>query len=162
MKKEKLFSYSFSTCKMSQKVSQNCAVFVPEKCNVSQKNVQKVPEWPQKNMACMDTNLRHEKQSSLDSNFRIEPSTRIGIPQFEFKSADEGSTAHAVIKSWQRIAIKSFSQRLTGESFNHKFQSNLGTKSFSQKLTVKVLVKSWHRNLMQKLSARWRCDIVNK
>ena len=31
MKKEKLFSNSFSTCKMSQKVSQNFAVFVPDK-----------------------------------------------------------------------------------------------------------------------------------
>ena len=38
---------------MSQKVSQNFAVFVPEKCHLSQKIYQKVPEWPQKNMACM-------------------------------------------------------------------------------------------------------------
>ena len=38
---------------MSQKVSQNFAVFVPEKCHLSQKNSQKIPEWPQKNMACM-------------------------------------------------------------------------------------------------------------
>ena len=38
---------------MSQKVSQNFAVFVPEKCHLSQKNSQKIPEWPQRNMACM-------------------------------------------------------------------------------------------------------------
>ena len=38
---------------MSQKVSQNFAVFVPEKCHLSQKNFKKIPEWPQKNMACM-------------------------------------------------------------------------------------------------------------
>ena len=31
---------------MSQKVSQNFAVFVPEKCHLSQKNSQKIPEWP--------------------------------------------------------------------------------------------------------------------
>ena len=43
IKKEKLFSNSFSTCKMSLEVSQNFAVFVPEK----------IQENPQKNMACM-------------------------------------------------------------------------------------------------------------
>ena len=53
IKKEKLFSNSFSACKMSLKVSQNFAVIVPEKCHLSQKKSLKVPEWPQKNMACM-------------------------------------------------------------------------------------------------------------
>ena len=38
---------------MSQKVSQNFAVFVPEKCHLSQKNSLKIPEWLQKKMACM-------------------------------------------------------------------------------------------------------------
>ena len=41
---------------MSQKVSQNFAVFVPEKCHLSQK----IPEWP-KNMACMQIVKRERK-----------------------------------------------------------------------------------------------------
>ena len=55
MKREKfvLFIHRFSTWLMSQRVFQNFAVFVPEKCHLSQKIYQKVQEWPQKNMACM-------------------------------------------------------------------------------------------------------------
>ena len=44
-----LFIHLFGTWKMSQ----NFAVFVPEKYHLSQKIYQIVPEWPQKNMACM-------------------------------------------------------------------------------------------------------------
>ena len=46
MKKEKnilLFTYWFNAWKMSQKVSQNFAVFVPEKCHLSQKKIPKSP-----------------------------------------------------------------------------------------------------------------------
>ena len=39
---------------MSQNVSQNSEVFVPEKCHLSQKTCKKIPEWAQKNMACME------------------------------------------------------------------------------------------------------------
>ena len=44
IKKDKLFSNSFSTCKMSLKVSQNFAVFVPEKCHFAPENPRIVPE----------------------------------------------------------------------------------------------------------------------
>ena len=40
-------------------MSQNFAVFVPEKCHLSQKNSLKIHEWPQKNMACMTLNFEH-------------------------------------------------------------------------------------------------------
>ena len=61
-------------------MSQNFAVFVPEKCHLSQKNVicprkyNKVPEWPQKNMACMlmikDKN-QHFNQCSHEITHKI-------------------------------------------------------------------------------------------
>ena len=38
---------------MSLKLSQNFAVFVPEKCHLSQKKSQKILEWPKKDMSCM-------------------------------------------------------------------------------------------------------------
>ena len=58
MKRKKLFFiHAFTDLaleKKSQKVSQNFAVFVPENCHLSQKMYRKVPEWPPKNMACMN------------------------------------------------------------------------------------------------------------
>ena len=54
---------------MSPKVSQNFAVFVPEKCHLSQKKSQKIPERPQKNMACMHgTNRKGLSQGSCMPN----------------------------------------------------------------------------------------------
>ena len=41
---------------MSQKVSQNFEVFVPEKCHLSQKISQKIPECPQKKYGMYDNN----------------------------------------------------------------------------------------------------------
>ena len=52
--------------------------------------------------------------------------------------------------------------KVSVKSRHQKFQSKVDTECFSQKLTAKVSVKSWQRDSMQKLSARWRCGIVNK
>ena len=109
--------------------------------------------------SAFDTNFRHEKQSSLDSNFRIEPSTRISIPQFEFKwltnvqqlgrlsKVDSELLSKVSVKCWQR----KFQSNVSVKSWHQMFQSKFDTEYFSQVLTAKVSVKSWERKCQSKV-----------